>query len=196
MKKFMLILVCFFCNFTQDIAFSQKQPSDTELIISIILAERPPNVDELVLIRPITDLFFFIGNVNSDKIKKITNDFIISEKNIDCDLNNLIAQLVERNKKPFPLNIKSDPSNGYIVDYSNKFKNVYTVEDWGKWREKNPRISHIVQFSRPAYDPKSRLILIYMSASSGWQMAIGNLFLYRYEEGKAIKVGSYLAWIS
>jgi hypothetical protein len=114
------------------------------------------------------------------------------------DIGELVDRLFERNKKPVRLSIDSSPYDGYIVDYEGDY-HKYFKRDGGGWEklyQDHPKATGYTDISLPAYDPKTRIVIVYKATQHNWLDGAGWVIAYKYEAGKLKELGRIMLWIS
>jgi len=97
------------------------------------------------------------------------------------DIGPIIDDLFEKNKRKARLSIKSDPKNGYIVDYDGTFEK--SARKYGnQFYKENPNVLELTRVSLPGWNQEHNIFLIY----TAWN---GNLIAYRYEKGTLNEIG-------
>jgi hypothetical protein len=109
------------------------------------------------------------------------------------DVFSLLVKFYARNWEPVRMDIPSSISNGYIIDYQNKFN---TYLGWEEFREANPKVHSYVSISLPVYDPDTNLVLVYLSWSGGLLLASGGLRAYKYDGDTFEEIANLNLWIS
>ena len=106
--------------------------------------------------------------------------------------------LFERNQKTVRLSIPSDVKHGYIIDYDRKYEKYFDKDGggWRAWHKEKPKAVCNTQVSRPAYDKKSGLVLLYMGNQADALAGAGFVLLYKYENGRLKELGRVEVWIS
>jgi hypothetical protein len=112
------------------------------------------------------------------------------------DLVPLVEKLVQKNKKPVRLTLKSSPENGYVMADNKNFSKIVS------------RISHIsillhglpafyleAGVSLPVYDDEEGIVLVY-AHRGGFLSSRGWLIAYRLEDGKLREIDRLMLWIS
>ena len=110
----------------------------------------------------------------------------------------LIDQLLERNREPVWLTLKSSLKDGYVIDFNGKYARYFEKDGggWEKCYKENSKAHGNLTVSRPAYDQKSGLVLVYTGTQSHWLAGLGWIILYRYEKGDLKELNKVMLWIS
>jgi hypothetical protein len=127
--------------------------------------------------------------------KKYIFDHMVSE---GYDLSKLLDLFFERNAIPVRLSIKSSPENGYLVDYDRMYEKYFEKNGggWEQWYQEHPKTHGWTTVSLPAYDPESKIVLIYMGTQSNWLAGSGFLIVFKYENGSLKELTRLMLWIS
>ena len=139
-----------------------------------------------------------IDYTNIEDIRK-SKEYIKKKLKIEgYDITTALNDLFNKNKKPIRLNLKSEPSKGYIIDYENKYRQYFNNDGggWDKWYKENPKAHGSTTVSRPAYDENNGIVLIYKGTQSHWLAGAGYVVAYKYDGKKLKELGRVLLWIS
>lgn len=139
-----------------------------------------------------------IDYTNIEDIKK-SKEYIKKKLKIEgYDITTALNDLFNKNKKPIRLNLKSEPSKGYIIDYENKYRKYFNNNGggWDKWYKENPKAHGSTTVSRPAYDKNNGIVLIYKGTQSHWLAGAGYIVAYKYDGKKLKELGRVMLWIS
>ena len=119
-------------------------------------------------------------------------------KTADYDFSALVETFAKVNKDPVSLDLKSDPQNGYFVDYDQIFDRYFEKGGggWIRLRISHPFIAGSTRISIPAYDPDTGYILVEVGTTSDYLAGMGGIYAYKYENGKLIYIGYVMTWIS
>lgn len=128
-------------------------------------------------------------------LKKSLNDKLGIE---GYDIGPLVNKLIEKNKKPSHLSLKSSPEKGYIVDHNGKFEKYFDQNGggWQKWHKDNPAAHGWTRVSMPAYDEQAGIVLVYIGTQSDRLAGAGYIVAYSYKDGKLKELGRVLLWVS
>ncbi len=119
-------------------------------------------------------------------------------KDKGVDASALIERLYEVNSRPARIGFPSSPQEGYIVD-DGSYAAYFQPGGGGaqKLQSDHPHAVNILRFSRPAYDEKTGLVLIYAESllipQDGGR---GGFLLFRDENGTLKPMGVHHAWMS
>jgi hypothetical protein len=129
------------------------------------------------------------------KTKKYVKDKLRVE---GYDIGPLLDKLIEKNRKPVRLSLKSSPERGYLVDYDGKFQKYFEKDGggWEKWYRENPMAHGLTRVSLPVHDEQAGIVLVYMGTQSHWLAGAGYLVAYEYGDGKLKELGRVMLWIS
>jgi hypothetical protein len=141
------------------------------------------------------------GYGKDSKEDKEQREYIVKKmKAAGHDVSGLVNQLFEHNQKSVRLTLKSAPEKGYLIDYDRKYSKYFDQKGkgggWDQWYKENPKAHGHTTVSLPAYDPKTKLVLIYKGTQSHWLAGAGYIILYRYENGKLVELYKVMLWIS
>lgn len=108
--------------------------------------------------------------------------------------NSLVERLYQRNTTAVLLVLKPAPDQGYIVD-DGSYEAYFAPNGggWRKWREAHPQAQGLIRFSRPVYDERSGLFLIYVENSSPTGGA-GRVELLKDDRGTITSEGVVELW--
>jgi hypothetical protein len=114
------------------------------------------------------------------------------------DLSKLLDHFFERNALSVRLSIKSSPENGYFVDYDRMYEKYFEKNGggWEQWYQEHPNAHGWTTVSLPAYDPESKIVLLYMGTQSHWLMGSGYIFVFKYDQGILKELKRLMLWIS
>jgi len=126
--------------------------------------------------------------------EKIRQDIKLPEQRLSF----LLDRLFEKNKNAVPLSIKSNPSTGYLIDFDGKFRKYFKANGggWDRWYKENPKAHGLTTISRPVYDIRSGMVLIYIGTQQHWLHGAGYVVLYEYKNGELIKMAETMVWVS
>lgn len=113
----------------------------------------------------------------------------------DPVVDQLVDQLIARNRQPVPLPLKPDKKARYVVDDGTYEK--YLAENGGGWEKlhaDHPMMRNITELSLPAYDPDSGLALVYLGKTWGTREGGGGLILFRYATTRMVVISSISLW--
>jgi hypothetical protein len=128
-----------------------------------------------------------------------TKKYILDNIEVEgYDLNKLLDHFFERNALSVRLSIKSSPENGYLVDYNRIYEKYFEENGggWEQWYKEHPNAHGWTTVSLPAYDPESKITLLYMGTQSHWLMGAGYIFLFKYDKGILTELKRLMLWIS
>lgn len=185
------VIVSAFCLWAND----GKQTDDNS-ILALVLT-RSYDDEGFTVVAPETA--FSHNNLNDPKEAGLTKDYLLKNIKIEgCDISLLIDRLIERNKKPVRLTLKSSPEKGYVVDYEGKYKKYFEKDGggWEKWYKENPKAHGSTHVSLPVYDSKSNIVLVYVGTQVHWLAGCGFVIAYRYEDGKLVELCRVKMWVS
>lgn len=203
MEKIMtFFIVCLGGLSVQYYSFAYDRPSDNEIIIGVLKQEKEDGKilkDVLLLVRPklilCSDLLEATDKEKAHYVAELNDSF----KNKEYHFKDLLEVLIRRNRKPRTLSIKSDLLHGYIIDYNNKYERAKEILDedvWNKCQKKDNYKICVVEYSLPAYDPETNIILIYTQTRCGAKAVWAGLNVYRYVNGKVVYLSRILLWYS
>lgn len=202
MKKILVIfMVCLAGGLVQYCCTGCTGPGDEVLLKSLLMQPKlSGNIPDgsYFIVSPKTTFFHSLLDVKDKEIEQTACKLKEIAKNMDCNFEELLRELIERNRQRITLTVKSDPSNGYLIDYKGEFDthNFPNWGEWRKWKEKNPNVIANVSLSLPVYNPDSHIILVYSESEDGPWAASGGLVMYKYENGKVTHTGGMALWIS
>lgn len=197
MIKYLTIILMFL--FAGSLSANENILNDFEKKI-IVLALETTSIDhnekgeKNIIVRPQT--FFFYNDISRwNKRKEYIKEGI---KIKGYDLTNILDELFNKNKKPYQLDLQSEPSNGYIIDYENKFGEYLDIfeQRWDKLLKENPNVFGVTRVSRPAYDKDRGIVLIYIDIQCGGLCGYGIIFAYNYNGKELKQLGSVGLWTS
>ena len=128
-----------------------------------------------------------------------TRNYILDNIEVEgYDLNKLLDHFFERNALSVRLSIKSSPENGYLVDYDRMYEKYFEKNGggWEQWYKEHPKAHGWTTVSLPAYDPESKIVLLYMGTQSHWLMGSGFLIVFKYDQGTLKELKRLMLWIS
>ncbi|CAF1249908.1 unnamed protein product [Rotaria sordida] len=111
----------------------------------------------------------------------------------------LLQELIKKNQQTVYLTIKSDLSNGYIIDQDNKFSKYFLPNGggWDQLYEENPKVVDLTSVSLPVYDTKRNLVMVYKSFTQYYLAGQGDLIVYTLNKnGTLHELGRRMIWIS
>ncbi len=117
----------------------------------------------------------------------------------DCNIDELVHHLYERNKSRTRLTLESNPELGYLVDTNSTYTQYFPLSaggGWDKWYEDHPQSHGIATVSLPVYDPECQIVLVYRGIQEHWLSGEGWVFALRIEDSTLITVDSVMLWIS
>lgn len=186
---FVALLMAYFVS-----APESGAPQDENEILALVLRESFAQLDRYTVVNPQTQLGHFPQEMEQTKqyIAKnlITNGIVVPPQ--------LIDDLIERNKEPVRLTLKSSLKDGYLIDFDGKYAKYFEKDGggWGKLYEENPKACGYTTVSMPVYDKETRLILVYKGTQWGLLAGRGSVFLCRYSRGELDAIGGVMLWIS
>lgn len=200
MKKILAIfMVCLAGGLIQSCSSGRGRPGDDEIISAILKYSNPcGEMDGRgSFLLPDTSFYSSLRNYSKQDMKGLSERLQSIAKDTDCDFEDLLMELIERNEKPVRLTVKSDPSKGIYMDYKGIYNRNASSnwKNWMEWCQKNS-VSSVHAVSLPAYDPSSGIVLIYVVNNNGPLAASGGLVMYKYENGKVTHIGGMALWIS
>ena len=128
-----------------------------------------------------------------------TKNYILDNIEVEgYDLNKLLDRFLERNALSVLLSIKSSPENGYLVDYDRMYEKYFEKNGggWEQWYKEHPQAHGWTTVSLPAYDPESKIVLLYIGTQSHWLMGSGYIFVFKYDQGTLKELRRLMLWIS
>ncbi|CAF3016777.1 unnamed protein product, partial [Rotaria sp. Silwood2] len=111
----------------------------------------------------------------------------------------LFHELIKKNQQIVNLTIKSDPSNGYIIDQDNTFSKYFLPNGggWDKLYEENPKVVGLTSVSLPMYDKERNLVMVYKSFIQHYLAGQGDLIVYMLNKNRTLhELGRRMIWIS
>ena len=135
---------------------------------------------------------------NAHDLAKLTHYVKDTLKTSGATIDELLKNLIEKNKRPVKLQLKSSPRHGYVIDYDGTYEKYFEDEGggWAQWYEENPKAHGWTRVSLPAYDERSGLVLVCKGTQAHWLAGSGFLILYKYSDGTLEVRGRVLLWIS
>ena len=135
----------------------------------------------------------------SDKRKEIIKEYAKKQLKIEgYDIAGILNDLINKNNKPVPLYLRPEPPNIFIIDSENYYRDFFKKNPlaWEKFHRENPKIYGLTSVSRPAYDKKNGIVLIYIDIVTNGMSGFGIIYTYKYD-GKALKeLGQIGLWVS
>jgi hypothetical protein len=128
-----------------------------------------------------------------------TKKYILDNIEIEgYDLSKLLDHFFERNAISVRLSIKSSLENGYQVDYDRMYEKYFEKNEggWEQWYKEHPKAHGWTTVSLPAFDPESKIVLLYMGTQSHWLMGSGYIFVFKYDKGILKELKRVMLWIS
>ncbi len=106
----------------------------------------------------------------------------------------MVERLYQRNNASVHLALKSQPDKGYIVD-DGRYEALFQPDGggWANWRTAYPRAREYIRFSRPVYDPRTGLFIIYIEGRDAVSGA-GVVKLLKDDHGKLTTIGVAPLW--
>jgi hypothetical protein len=175
----------------ESLAEPYRATDDTAILSQVL---RWPNTSgNFCVIGPMTGLWPVEPEWAGEQlIARVRSPEKVKRKHVD----HLLERLMARNKKPARLTLTSSPKDGYLIDYGGKFGKYFRDGGggWDRWFKENPKAHGSARVSLPAYDPKTGLVLIYMSVTIDGRGGWGDLILYKYRDGELEELGRVLLW--
>ncbi len=184
MKRYSIILIVILFLSTGSLNANETVLDEFEAkIIALSLETSHKNVG-YTIVTPKTKIYR-MDYSNVEDIKKC-KEYIkreLKQKGFKYNISALLDDLFNKNKEPVRINLKSEPSKGYVIDYEGKRK---TSDEYG-----------LTTVSRPAYDKDKGIVLIYKGARiAGWFGGAGYIILYKFKDNKLIELSRALVWVS
>ena len=182
--------------FTPHLWFENKLDNIEKNIIVLTLETAPIRKDvkgeKYTVVRPQTK--FNIIQPDNERREYIKKKLKIE----GYDITFILDELFEKNKKSVPLDIQTKLPKGYKIDFENKFNKYFEKEggSWTKLHEENPNVFGLTNVSRPAYDKKNGIVLIYIDILTGGLSGYGMIFAYKYDENKLTLLGKLGLWVA
>jgi hypothetical protein len=138
------------------------------------------------------DSYFFPG-VGTEKDLERRRQRILDDLRVEgLDLTPLLDALVDVNRTPVRLHMTSDRGNGYLMDHTGEYRRG----SWHAFYKDHPDSLGVAEVSRPIYDEKTGILLIYVCLHRGTRAGRGSLFAFKYEGGILKKLAEAELWIS
>lgn len=108
----------------------------------------------------------------------------------------MVTRLYQRNAASVRLALQPRPDQGYIID-DGSYAALFQPDGggWAKWQSAYPKARDYIAFSRPVYDPRTGLFIIYVEDHSPTHSA-GIVKLLKEDHGKLTTLGVALIWKS
>jgi len=127
-----------------------------------------------------------------------TQDRIGRFATLGYNISGLYDQLLEINRNPTLLPIKSSFNEGFFIDYDYLFEqftaqigpDLFTPgeDKWKVERIISPHYSGSITISLPVYDPATGYVLLYSGYTGGGLYGSGGLYLMEYKDGNLTKL--------
>lgn len=116
----------------------------------------------------------------------------------DQDLKRLLEQLFTINRIPFKLRQKSNIEKGYFIDYEGEYEGYFEENGggWDKWYKDHPNADGETEVSRPVYDERNGIIMIYVGTQVHWKAGVGNIIVFKLKNNKLKELSRVMVWIS
>lgn len=194
--KFLVVLITLVLATPQVWAADEKISDQDVAVITLVLKD---SFDDggYTVVSPETEITHFDAD-DSEEGKRLKK-YIQRELRVKgVNINALVNQLSDRNKKPSRLSIKSSPKDGFLIDYDGKYEKYFEKDGggWEKWYKENPKAHGNTRVSLPAYDEKNGLVLIYKGRQSHWLAGAGYIILYSYKNGELKELRRVNLWVS
>ena len=114
------------------------------------------------------------------------------------DIKNLIDRFFTLNRTPIQLSIQSNTEKGYFVDYTGEYEGYFKENGggWNKWYREHPNADGSTEVSRPVYDDKTGVIIIYVGTQTHWLSGVGNVIVFQLENNSLKEIARVMVWIS
>jgi hypothetical protein len=148
------------------------------------------------VVAPMTTLRIPLPTEDEVFKKKVMQDLSGRFKSAGYEIDQLLKRLIDKNKSPTKLELKSSQTDGYIIDYDGKFAKYRGREGggWKKWYEENPKAHGITRVSLPVHDERTGYVLVYKGNEYYKLAGAGYLILYKYSEGKLEELAKVRLW--
>ena len=134
-----------------------------------------------------------LGAGNAKERLDENRQYILNNLRVEgLDLNPLIDALFAINCMPIRLRLQSNRGNGYLIDYTGE----YHHGSWRTFYKDHPNAAGMAEVSRPVYDDRTGILLIYVGTHRESRAGMGILFVFRYEGEILIKLAEAELWIS
>ncbi|HEY1372963.1 MAG TPA: hypothetical protein VGH50_10880 [Candidatus Binatia bacterium] len=177
---------------TAGCALIRDQQADQDNSILSLVLRHSYNDGGFTVVKAETKLSDYLSR---EKTKK----YLLQKIRIEgYNIEPLVDLLFQRNERSARLSLKSSPEEGFIVDYEGKY-NKYFAQGrggWDKWYEENPKAHGSTEVSLPAYDPSTRIVLVYIGTQSHWVAGAGYVKAFRYEKDRLEPLGMAMLWVS
>lgn len=153
--------------------------------------------DGFTVVRPTTSLPH--RKPVDPETEKERKKYILESLRIDgYDIGPLLDRLSARNKEPANLTLPSSPQKGYLIDYEDNYLKYFSKDGggWEKWYQENPEAHGHTTISLPAYDPRNKILLIYIGTQFHYLVGEGYLIACRYGWGRLEELARALLWVS
>jgi hypothetical protein len=123
---------------------------------------------------------------------------IIWPKVNDESIDDLIENLLLKNKEECEINIKSSQSNGYIIDYDLNYEKYFYKNGggWEQWYIDHPNAYGYTSISLPFYDKERNLIIIYIGTQDHWLAGAGGLVIFQLVDNELVEIEWIGLWVS
>jgi hypothetical protein len=139
-----------------------------------------------MILEPVTDLCNIWGEY-------LFEEYTIEELNLpDYDIQPLLDSFCLHNDSRIQLSLKTDTIKGYYVNLGKSIE----MEQPIKGRSDFPGSFGVIKVSIPAYDEVQNITLVYVEKGFGVLLEIGELVLYKYENGSLIELKRVMLWQS
>lgn len=165
---------------------------DEERIIALVLKLEHPK-DGYTVVNRRTNLGGPV-KFESREIERLKEDVELP----NLDISQLVDLLVAKNRKEAIVGLKSDQRSGYLVDADGSFQKYWEGSswDWEKMQKDRPKARSLSWVSRPAFDKKSGIVLIYLNQLRSDYDGEGFVIVYEYKNGKLKELKRVMIWIS
>lgn len=135
---------------------------------------------------------------NGDQLKKAKEGIKRNLKIPGYDATVLIDRLFDRNRTQISISLRSDPSEGYLIDRDGKFASYFSdgCGGWDEFYAKNPHVAGMTTISAPVLDRRNRIALMYIGTQLEGLDGVGGIIAYSFENGKLKKLTQIDLWIS
>ena len=178
------------CRQTAEVTPATPTPLENEILLKFLayLNEESFGVGD-------EDVVLGLSNINESSHKNILKKYF-NEKGYHID--HLVDRFFYLNTDKIIVTVNSSSTEGFHIVQSGHYDKYFQLGGGGmaQWAKDNPGVAIRLTVSMPAYDAKTRYVLLF----AGWYLnglsGAGNLYLMKYEDGNLIEVDYHNMWVS